>query len=95
MFLSGCSIVSDSHPCTRMNRKPIHKLMSARMSHKKQKKSRYVRKNDDGSFEPVHHRLIGIASREETGSPPRILCQGMGRVEAMLDRARRELGGAS
>jgi hypothetical protein len=23
-----------------------------------------VRKRDDGSFEAVHHRLIGIASRE-------------------------------
>jgi hypothetical protein len=44
----------------------------------------YVRKRDDGSFEAVHHRLIGIASREELGSPPRITCQGMGRIEAML-----------
>jgi hypothetical protein len=27
----------------------------------------YVRKRDDGSFEAVHHRLIGIASREDKG----------------------------
>jgi hypothetical protein len=36
----------------------------------------YVRKRDHGSFEAVHHRLIGIASREDKGSPPRITCQG-------------------
>jgi hypothetical protein len=54
----------------------------------------YVRKRDD-SFEAVHHRLIGIASREEKGSPPRITCQGMGRIEAMLDGVRRRMSGES
>jgi hypothetical protein len=51
----------------------------------------YVRKCGDGSFEAVHHRLIGIASREDKGSPPRITCQGMGRVEALLESVRRSL----
>ena len=51
----------------------------------------YVRKRDDGSFEAVHHRLIGIASQEDKGSPPRITCQGMGRVEAMIESARRSV----
>ena len=51
----------------------------------------YVRKGDDGSFEAVHHRLIGIASQEDKCSPPRITCQGMGRVEAMLEGVRRSL----
>jgi hypothetical protein len=51
----------------------------------------YVHKRNDGSFEAAHHRLIGIASREDKGSPPRITCQGMGRVEAMLDGVRRRL----
>jgi hypothetical protein len=55
----------------------------------------YVRKRDDGSFEAVHHRLIGIASREDKGSPPRITCQGMGRVEAMLEGVRRRTSGES
>jgi hypothetical protein len=32
----------------------------------------YTRKRDDGSFEAVHHRLIGIASREDKRSPRRI-----------------------
>jgi len=32
----------------------------------------YARKRDDGGFEAVHHRLIGIASREDKGSPPRM-----------------------
>ncbi|SHG56610.1 hypothetical protein SAMN05444169_3084 [Bradyrhizobium erythrophlei] len=45
----------------------------------------YVRKGEDGSFEAVHHRLIGVASREEKSWPPRIICQGMGRVEALLE----------
>jgi hypothetical protein len=54
----------------------------------------YVRKGDDGSFEAVHHRLIGIASREDKGSPPRITCQGMGRVEAMLESVRRRIAGS-
>jgi hypothetical protein len=48
----------------------------------------YVRKCDGGRFEVVHHRLIGIASCEEKGTPPRITCQGMGRIEAMLDCVR-------
>jgi hypothetical protein len=39
----------------------------------------YVRKRDDGNFEAVHHRLIGIASREN------IMCQGIGRIEALLE----------
>jgi len=54
-----------------------------------------VRKRDDGSFEAVHHRLIGIASREDKGSPPRITCQGMGRIEAMLEGVRRRTSGES
>jgi hypothetical protein len=50
----------------------------------------YTRKGEDGSFEAVHHRLMGIASREELDcSPPRIICQGMGRVEALLEGVRR------
>jgi hypothetical protein len=48
----------------------------------------YVRKRDDRSFEAVHHRLIGIASREDKGTPPRITCQGIGRIEMMLEGAR-------
>jgi hypothetical protein len=55
----------------------------------------YVRKREDGSFEAVHHRLIGIASREDKGLPPRITCQGMGRIEAMLEGARRRMSGES
>jgi hypothetical protein len=50
----------------------------------------YVHKKVDESFEAVHHRLMGIASREELDcSPPRIICQGMGRVEALLEGVRR------
>ena len=52
----------------------------------------YVCKRDDGSFEVIHHRLIGIASNEDTGSPPQITCQGMGRVEAILEGVRRRVG---
>jgi hypothetical protein len=55
----------------------------------------YVRKRDDGSFEAIHHRLIGIASQEDKSSPPRITCQGMGRVEAMLEGVRRGMSGKS
>jgi hypothetical protein len=55
----------------------------------------YVREQDDGNFEAVHHRLIGIASGENKGSPPRITCQGMGRVEAMLEDVRRRMSGGS
>ena len=57
--------------------------------------ARLTRKRDDGSFEAVHNRLIGIASREDKGSPPRITCQGMGRVEAMLEGVRRRMSGAA
>jgi hypothetical protein len=49
----------------------------------------YARKLEDGSFEAVHHRLMGIASREEKGSPPSIICQGLGRIEALLESVRR------
>ena len=55
----------------------------------------YVRKRDDGSFQAIHHRLIGIASQEDKSSPPRITCQGMGRVEAMLEGVRRGMSGES
>jgi hypothetical protein len=55
----------------------------------------YVRKRDDGSFEAIHHRLIGIASQEDKSSPPRITCQGMGQVEAMLEGVRRGMSGES
>jgi hypothetical protein len=49
----------------------------------------YARKGKGGSFEAVHHRLMGIASREELDcSPPRIVCQGMGRVGALLESVR-------
>jgi hypothetical protein len=34
----------------------------------------YVHQSDNGSFEAIHHRLIGIASRENIGSPRRIIC---------------------
>jgi hypothetical protein len=50
----------------------------------------YARKGPGGRLEAVHHRLMGIASREELDcSPPRIVCQGMGRVEALLEGVRR------
>jgi hypothetical protein len=50
----------------------------------------YARKGEDGSFAAVHYRLMGIASSEQLDySPPRIVCQGAGRVEAMLDEARK------
>jgi hypothetical protein len=44
----------------------------------------YVRKREDGSFEAIHHRLIGIASREEKDSPPRITCQGWEELKPCL-----------
>jgi hypothetical protein len=53
----------------------------------------YKRKSDDGSFEAVHHRLIGIASREDKSLPPRITCQGLGRIEAILEDVRRRMSG--
>ena len=55
----------------------------------------YVRKRDDGTFEAVHHRLIGIATREDKGPPPRITCQGIGRIETMLEGVRRHISGES
>lgn len=51
----------------------------------------YVRKQHDGSFGAVHYRLIGIASHEDGQPPDRIICQGMGRIEAMIDEARRNV----
>ena len=51
----------------------------------------YVRRREKGICEAVHHRLIGIASQEDRGAPPRITCQGLGRVEAMLEGVRRSL----
>jgi hypothetical protein len=49
----------------------------------------YVRKGEDGNFEAVHHRLIGVASHEDIeSSPPRIACQGIGRAEALLEGVR-------
>jgi hypothetical protein len=53
----------------------------------------YVHRREDGSFEGVHHRLIGIASSEVNGAPPRITCQGMGRIEMMLESVRRRTSG--
>jgi len=38
----------------------------------------YVRRCEDGSFEAIHHRLLGIACSEDKGAPPRITCQGVG-----------------
>jgi hypothetical protein len=55
----------------------------------------YVRKREDESFEAVHHRLIGIASSEDKGTPPRIRCQGIGRIEKMLEGVRRTMSGKS
>ena len=53
----------------------------------------YVRKTrQTGASRPYITGLIGIASREDKGSPPRIMCQGMGRVEAMLEGVRRRMG---
>jgi hypothetical protein len=47
----------------------------------------YVRKrDDDGGYEAVHHRLIGIASSEDRRTPPRITCQGFGRIQAMIEQ---------
>lgn len=52
----------------------------------------YVRKRDDDSFEALHHRLIGIASRENIQcTPPRMTCQGIGRIEALLEGVRRRM----
>jgi hypothetical protein len=55
----------------------------------------YVRKNEDGSLEAADHRLIGIASSEDrSATPPRwIRCQSIGRIEALLETVRKDLGG--
>jgi hypothetical protein len=53
----------------------------------------YVHRREDGGFESVHHRLIGIASSESKGTPPRITCQGIGRIEMMLEGVRRSMRG--
>jgi len=54
----------------------------------------YVRKRyDDGGYEAVHHRLIGIASSEDQGAPPRITCQGFGRIQEMLEQVLRNVSG--
>jgi hypothetical protein len=55
----------------------------------------YMRKHEDGRLEAVHHRLIGIASNEDQGTPPRITCQGFGRIERMLEGVRRGMSGES
>jgi hypothetical protein len=47
----------------------------------------YARAREDGSYEAAHHRLIGIASHEIRSSPPQIVCQGMGRMAAIIDEA--------
>lgn len=51
----------------------------------------YLRRREDGSFEAVHHRLLGIASSEDKGAPPRITCQSVGRLEMMLEGVRRSM----
>jgi hypothetical protein len=55
----------------------------------------YVRKHEDGNFEAVHTRLLGIANDEDKGTPPRITCQGIGRLEMMLEGVRRRLSGGA
>jgi hypothetical protein len=50
----------------------------------------YTREGNDGNFVAIHHRLMGIACRDDFDAyPPRIICQGMGRVEALLEEVRR------
>lgn len=49
----------------------------------------YVRQRQDGKFEAIHHRLIGIASREIRGRPHLINCQGWKRIDATLEEVRR------
>ena len=51
----------------------------------------YLRQREDGGFEVIHYRLIGIASREEGGPPPRIACQGVGWVDPILQDVRRRM----
>jgi hypothetical protein len=53
----------------------------------------YVRMGGDGKYTTAHRRLIGIASREESSNPPRIICQGVGRIGAMLDSTLRTIAG--
>jgi hypothetical protein len=53
----------------------------------------YVRKGEDGKYKAVHRRLIGIASREENDAPPQIICQGVGRIGAILDGVLRQING--
>jgi hypothetical protein len=53
----------------------------------------YAHRREDGSFEGVHHRLIGIASRQTRDAPPRIMCQGIGRIEMMLEGVLRRMSG--
>src|SRR4029077_5824288 len=55
----------------------------------------YVRKREDGSFEAVHHRLLGIADREDLENvPPRwIKCQGLGRIKVVLEDVQRCMSG--
>jgi hypothetical protein len=55
----------------------------------------YVRKLENGSFEAVHYQLVGIASQEVRGAPPQITCQGFGRLQLMLEGARRAMKGES
>src|ERR1043166_8857727 len=52
----------------------------------------YVRRREDGSFD---HRLIGIASSEDKSAPPRITCQGIGRIESMLKSVSGRVNGNS
>jgi hypothetical protein len=49
----------------------------------------YLQQREDKTLEAVHHRLIGIASREIFGAPPSIKCQGIGRIEALMEAVRR------
>jgi hypothetical protein len=49
----------------------------------------YLLQRPDKALEVVHHRLLGIASREVRGSPPSIKCQGLGRIEALIEEVRR------
>ncbi len=53
----------------------------------------YVCKGEDGKYTTIHRRLIGIASQEDNGKPPRIICQGAGRIGAILESARRAIQG--
>lgn len=53
-----------------------------------------VRARDDGTCESIQHRLIGIASSEDLKvTPPRINCQGLSRIEALLRSVAEKLAG--